>query len=135
MSASPEKLLPRSKRGIDLTRYVGAATAEEKQGIFEIPFATAWFKSQSIRGGIVPLRQYQPTLKKLIESGRMTPSFVFDKEIHIEEAAKTYTEFSNHDFIKSVIRFDRNEKDIIGEEEEETSEAPQKKRKRNGVSA
>jgi threonine dehydrogenase-like Zn-dependent dehydrogenase len=45
----------------------------------------------------------------LIESGRVKPSFVFDREIHIEEAAKTYTEFSNHDFIKSVIRFDWNE--------------------------
>jgi hypothetical protein len=47
---------------------------------------------------------------------------------------KTYTEFSNHDFIKSVIRFDRNEKDGVSEEEEK-AEVPQKKRKRNGVSA
>ena len=114
---------------------IGAANAQEKKGIFEIPFAQSWFKSQTIRGGIVPLRQYQPTLKKLIESGRVKPSFVFEREIHIEDAAKTYTEFSNHDFIKSVIRFDRNEKDGVSEEEEEKAEVPQKKRKRNGVSA
>jgi threonine dehydrogenase-like Zn-dependent dehydrogenase len=112
----------------------GAATAEEKKGIFEIPLATVWLKSQTIRGGIVPLRQYQPTLKKLIESGRMTPSFVFDKEIHIEDAAKAYTEFSNHDFIKTVIRFEKTENDILAEDEEEKAEQPQKKRKRNGVS-
>ena len=118
-----------------ICEFVGAATAEEKKGILKIPFADAWFKSQSIKGGVVPLRQYQPTLKKLIESGRVKPSFVFDKEIHIEDAAKAYTEFSNHDFIKTVIRFDRNDKDTVSEEEEEKAEVPQKKRKRNGVSA
>lgn len=80
------------------------------------------------------MRQYQSVLKKLIESGRVTPSFVFDKEIHIEDAAKAYTEFSNHDFIKTVIRFDGAENGSVAEDEEEKVEQPQKKRKRNGVS-
>ena len=114
---------------------LGAATAEERQGVFEIPFAQAWFKSQSIKGGIVPLRQYQSVLKKLIESGRVKPSFVFDREIHVEDAAKAYTEFSNHDFIKTVIRFEENGSESVAGDEEERIAQPQKKRKRNGVSA
>jgi hypothetical protein len=81
------------------------------------------------------LREYQPVLKKLIESGRVNPSFVFDREIHIEDAAKAYTEFSNHDFIKTVIRFDGTESEGVAEDDEEKAEQPQKKRKRNGVSS
>jgi threonine dehydrogenase-like Zn-dependent dehydrogenase len=41
-----------------------------------------------------------------IDSGKVQPNFVFDKEITIEEAAEVYTEFSDHDFIKALIRFD-----------------------------
>jgi hypothetical protein len=71
----------------------------------------------------------------LIESGRVKPSFVFDREIHIDDAAKAYTEFSNHDFIKTVIRFERAEIENVAEAEEEKTEQPQKRRKRNGVPA
>ncbi|KAG0652516.1 putative zinc-type alcohol dehydrogenase [Hyphodiscus hymeniophilus] len=117
--------------GVYSPEDAGAATAQEKKGIFEIPFASAWFKSQSIKGGIVPLRQYQPVLKKLIESGRVKPSFVFDREIRIEDAAKAYTEFSNHDFIKTVICFEGGGSDSVVEDKEEKVEQP-KKRRRNG---
>ena len=81
----------------------------------------------------MPLRQYQPVLKKLIESGRAKPSFVFDRELRIEDAAKAYKEFSDHDFIKSYISFEVGEHGELGEEEK--SESPQKKRKRNGTEA
>ena len=78
------------------------------------------------------MRQYQPALKKLIESGRAKPSFVFDKELRIEDAPEAYQEFSDHDFIKSVIRFDDGENGSRVEEEECEEKAPtQKKRKRN----
>jgi threonine dehydrogenase-like Zn-dependent dehydrogenase len=58
-----------------------------------------------MQGGAVPMRKYQLSLKKLIESGRANPGSIFDKEIRIEEAGKAYIEFSDHDFIKAVIRF------------------------------
>lgn len=109
-----------------------------KQGIFEIPFGESWLKSQTIRSGIVPLRQYQPALKRLIESGRAKPSFVFDRELRIEEAAEAYKEFSDHDFIKSVIRLDDGENGSLIEEEEKESvekSSAQKKRKKNGAHA
>jgi threonine dehydrogenase-like Zn-dependent dehydrogenase len=105
-----------------------------RKGIIEIPFGESWLKSQTIRSGIVPLRQYQPALKKLIESGRAKPSFVFDKELRIEDAPEAYQEFSDHDFIKSVIRFDGENGSLIEEESEEKAPT-QKKRKRNGAYA
>ena len=106
-----------------------------KKGIFEIPFGESWLKSQTIKSGIVPLRQYHAPLKRLIESGRAKPSFVFDREIRIEDAPKAYQEFSDHDFIKSVIRLDDGEESLIEEEEAEDKSSAQKKRKRNGAHA
>ena len=107
-----------------------------KKGIFEIPFGEAWFKGVIIKSGIVPLRQYHPALKRLIESGRAKPSFVFDREIRIEDAPAAYKEFSDHDFIKSVIRLDDGEEgSLIEEDEIEEKSSAQKKRKRNGAHA
>lgn len=107
-----------------------------KKGLFEIPFGESWLKGQSIKSGIVPLRQYQPALKRLIESGRAKPSFIFDRELRIEDAAEAYKEFSDHDFIKSVIRLDGGEKwSLIEDEEVEEKSSVQKKRKRNGTHA
>ncbi|PMD58295.1 putative S-glutathione dehydrogenase, partial [Hyaloscypha bicolor E] len=86
--------------------------------------------------GIVQLRQYQPALKRLIESGRAKPSFIFDRELRIEDAAEAYKEFSDHDFIKSVIRLDGGENgSLIDNEKVEEKSSAQKKRTRNGAHA
>lgn len=107
-----------------------------KKGIFEIPFGESWLKGQSIKSGIVQLRQYQPALKRLIESGRAKPSFIFDRELRIEDAAEAYKEFSDHDFIKSVIRLDGGENgSLIDNEKVEEKSSAQKKRTRNGAHA
>jgi hypothetical protein len=113
----------------------GAATPLARKGIFEIPVGTAWLKSQTIKGGTVPIRQYQQNLKRLIESGRAKPGFVFEREVKIEEAAKAYRQFSDHDFIKAVIRFDDIENGALIEENEDKveNETLHKKRKRNEV--
>lgn len=80
------------------------------------------------------MRQYQPALKKVIESGRARPSFVFDRELRIEDAPEAYQESSDHDFIKSVILFDDGENGSLIKEEESEEKAPtQQKRKRNGA--
>ena len=105
-----------------------------KKGIFEIPFGEAWIKSVSIKGGLVPLRTYQPALKRLIESGRAKPSFIFDRELRIEDAPEAYREFSDHDFIKSVIILDGEKNGHFNKGEESEEEAPTpRKRRRNGV--
>ncbi|KAG4440731.1 hypothetical protein IFR05_003775 [Cadophora sp. M221] len=121
--------------GVYLPQDPRGATPALKKGIFEIPFGESWFKSQTIRSGIVPLREYQPALLKLIISGRAKPSFIVDRELRIDEAPEAYQEFSDHDFIKSVIRFgdfeDKEESSSVEEEEER----PLRKRKRNAGSA
>lgn len=109
---------------------IGAATSDEQKGFLSIPVATAWFKGQTIKGGIVPIRDYQVKLKQLIESDRVKPSLVFDKEILIEDAPKAYKEFSDHDFIKTWIRIEHVEVSHKGEEKTET---PPKKRRRNAA--
>jgi threonine dehydrogenase-like Zn-dependent dehydrogenase len=98
-----------------------------KKGIFEIPFGESWLKGQSIKSGIVQLRQFQPALKRLIESGRAKPSFIFDRELRIEDAPEAYKEFSNHDFIKSVIRLDGEKGSLIDNDKVEEKSSAQKK--------
>ncbi|KAH8819315.1 putative S-glutathione dehydrogenase [Xylogone sp. PMI_703] len=44
-------------------------------------------------------------LKTLIERADAKPSFVFTKEFSIEEGAKAFREFSDHEIVKGVIRF------------------------------
>jgi hypothetical protein len=86
-----------------------------------------------MQGGAVPIREYQLSLKKLIESGRANPGSIFDKEIRLEDAEKAYIEFSDHDCMKAVIRFGDDPENLI--EDENGENAPlEKKRKRNGVS-
>ena len=104
-----------------------------KKGIFEIPFGESWIKGQSIKSGIVQLRQFQPALKRLIESGRAKPSFIFDRELRIEDAPEAYKEFSDHDFIKSVIRLDGEKGSLIDNDKVEEESSAQKKRKKNGA--
>jgi hypothetical protein len=72
----------------------------------------------------------------LIESGKAKPSFIFDRELRIEDAAEAYKEFLDHDFIKSVIRLDDGENgSLIDNEKVEEKSLAQKKRKRNGAHA
>jgi hypothetical protein len=114
-------------------RLLGASTADAKKGIFKFPFGDFWEKSQTMQGGAVPIRKYQLSLKKLIESGRANPGFIFDKEIRIEDAGKAYVEFSDHDFVKAVIRFGDDPEKLTEDENGEKVHL-EKKRKRNGVS-
>jgi len=129
--ASHNKPFPFSD--VIINSLLGASTADAKKGIFKFPFGDFWEKSQTMQGGTVPIRKYQLSLKKLIESGRANPGFIFDKEIRIEDAGKAYIEFSDHDFIKAVIRFGDDPEKLIEEENGEKVHV-EKKRKRNGVS-
>lgn len=58
-----------------------------------------------MKGGSVTSNTLHEPLKRLIESGVATPSFVFEKGIEIDEVPETYQEFSNHDILKPYIRF------------------------------
>ena len=106
-----------------------------RKGIFEIPFGESWLKGQSIKSGIVQLRQFQPALKRLIESGRAKPSFIFDRELRIEDAPEAYKEFSDHDFIKSVIRLDGEKGSLIDNDKVEEKSSAQKNIQKNGALA
>jgi hypothetical protein len=116
-----------------INSLLGASTVDAKKGIFKFPFGDFWEKSQTMQGGAVPIRKYQLSLKKLIESGKAIPGFIFDKEIRIEGAGKAYIGFSDHDFIKTVIRFGDDPEKLIEDENGEKVHL-EKKRKRNGVS-
>jgi threonine dehydrogenase-like Zn-dependent dehydrogenase len=56
----------------------------------------------------VQIQLYQALLKTLIDSGKAKPSFVFDKEYDIKDAAKAYEDFSEHKIIKAVFRFPKH---------------------------
>ena len=56
--------------------------------------------------GVVAPMNRAPALKKLIEDGKASPSFVFGKEIFIDEAPETYRKFLKHEILKAVIRFE-----------------------------
>ena len=47
-----------------------------------------------------------PALKKLIKDGKAGSSCVFGIEISIDEAPKTYREFSKHEILNALIRFE-----------------------------
>ena len=53
------------------------------------------------------IRLYQDLLKNLIESGKAKPSFIFDREFRIEEAAKAFRDFSDRKIIKAWFNFER----------------------------
>ncbi len=119
--------------GVYLTSDEAAPTSAEKKGILKVPLDLIRMKSLSIKGGIVPLRQYQPQLQKLIESGRAKPSFVFDREFRLEDAASAYTQFSNLDFIRCVLRVDESIlSGVVVEDVDDEKATPPKKRTRNG---
>ena len=72
-----------------------------------VPIGELWLKGISIKGGIIGAG-YKPTqllLKNLIERDGARPSFVFDKEFKIEQAAEAFREFSDHKIVKAVFRF------------------------------
>ncbi|KAH8784305.1 putative S-glutathione dehydrogenase [Hyaloscypha finlandica] len=121
--------------GVYIPEDAGGATPALKKGIFEIPFGESWIKGQSIKSGIVQLRQFQPALKRLIESGRAKPSFIFDRELRIEDAPEAYKEFSDHDFIKSVIRLDGEKGSLIDNDKVEEKSSAQKNIQKNGALA
>lgn len=87
---------------------LSALNALSTRDILEIPIGTWRYKNLSIKVGSVSTRSLIPKLKAHIDGGKAKPSFVFDKEIHIEGGAAAYAWFSDHDFIKAHIKFDRH---------------------------
>ncbi|TAQ86646.1 hypothetical protein B7494_g5019 [Chlorociboria aeruginascens] len=95
--------------GVYIPNDPNAPTAAAKNGLVTIPFGTVWLKSLSIKGGLAEPRPFQEVLKKLIDEGKAKPSFVFEKTFGIEEGPMAYREFSDHKFVKCVIRFEHGE--------------------------
>ncbi|RFU34661.1 hypothetical protein B7463_g1593, partial [Scytalidium lignicola] len=106
----------KSGGGIGLTGVypphdIGATTKATSKGILSFPVGEFWLKGLSIKGGVITTDLYKPTqllLKNLIERHNAKPSFVFDKEFRIEQAAEAFREFSEHKIIKGVFRFEKD---------------------------
>jgi hypothetical protein len=79
---------------------------------------------------VVPLRQYQPALKKLIDSGRAKPGFIFDKKLRIDGAVKAIEDFSNRKFIKAYIIHVREKGSSDVDDDVDNSRDLERKRKR-----
>lgn len=75
------------------------------------PFGEWWFKSLSIKGGLVDTRRHQKLLQNLIESGKAKPSFVFDRKFHIDQANEAYLLFSKQFVTKAYFSFDNAQVD------------------------
>lgn len=50
------------------------------------------------------IHPYQDLLKKLVDSGKAKPSFVFDGEFTIDQGAEAFELFSEHKLVKAVFR-------------------------------
>ncbi|CAG8950441.1 hypothetical protein HYFRA_00006937 [Hymenoscyphus fraxineus] len=92
--------------GVWTTEDVGGSTEDEKRGVIPLPIGQILTKSLSIRGGPAKIQLYQNALKKLIDSGKAKPSFVFTDEVRIEDGPKAYRKFADKKTIKVVFRFD-----------------------------
>lgn len=64
----------------------------------------------------------------MIESGKANPSFVFDGEYKIEDAAKAFKDFSEHKIIKAVFKFDKAAEN--GRRKGDNAETSARKRRR-----
>lgn len=91
----------------------GGSSKDAKKGILPVPIGDLWLKGINLKGGIIGAEAYKQTqllLKNLIERDNAKPSFVFDREFGIDEAAEAFRNFSDHKLIKAVFRFDKYEK-------------------------
>jgi threonine dehydrogenase-like Zn-dependent dehydrogenase len=83
----------------------GAPKANTIPANIDFPISQLWIKGLSLKGSVISATDYIPEILPMIESGRAKPSFVFSKEISIEEAQKGYERFSKHLETKVAIRF------------------------------
>ena len=72
----------------------------------KVPFGAAFNKSLVLRMGQTPVHRYFEPLLKLIESGKLDPSFVITHELPLVDAADGYRIFANRedDCVKVVLR-------------------------------
>uniref|UniRef100_L2FML7 Alcohol dehydrogenase, putative n=1 Tax=Colletotrichum fructicola (strain Nara gc5) TaxID=1213859 RepID=L2FML7_COLFN len=87
-----------------LEKSAGAPKADEMRPELKFPFADAWFKSITIKLGIVELLETVPALVRLIENGRARPGFVVTSEVDIDEAPKMYSRFDKKLETKVLLR-------------------------------
>ncbi|CAG8960305.1 hypothetical protein HYFRA_00012379 [Hymenoscyphus fraxineus] len=92
--------------GVQSPKDLGKGTDDEKKGIIPFPIGEFFGKNLSMKGGPAIIRPYQELLRRMIESGKAKPSFVFSKSYDIREAQVAYRDFSEQKIIKAVFRFD-----------------------------
>lgn len=87
----------------------GTPLSNGKEGEFSVNIGSLWTKGISMVAGVVEMRELQPILRDLIESGRAKPSFVIDVILsNLDEAPNAYRRFEKRQIQKPVIRLSRN---------------------------
>ncbi|KAI8312988.1 S-(hydroxymethyl)glutathione dehydrogenase [Colletotrichum sp. SAR11_59] len=106
-----------------LEKSAGAPKADEMRPELKFPFADAWFKSITIKLGIVELLETVPALVRLIENGRARPGFVVTSEVDIDEAPKAYGRFDKKLETKVLLRGPGKEgrEDFVWEAEQQSN--------------
>ncbi|KAF9884688.1 hypothetical protein FE257_001317 [Aspergillus nanangensis] len=95
----------------------GAPLRTGKEGVFPVLTGLWWAKSLAINGGVAEIRRLQPTLQRLIESGRAKPSFVISEVLHsLEEVPGVYERFARRQIGKPVVQlaYDDHDREMGG---------------------
>ncbi|KAF9879525.1 hypothetical protein CkaCkLH20_03068 [Colletotrichum karsti] len=106
-----------------MERSEGAPNADQMKKELSFPFADAWFKSVTIKFGIVELLETVPALVRLIESGRARPGFLVTSEVDLDEAPKAYKRFDKKLETKVLFRGPGKEgrEDFVWEADQHTN--------------
>lgn len=74
--------------------------------------STIVFRNVGLRGGVAPARAYIPELLDDVLEGRINPGRVFDFETDLDGIAEAYKAMDERRAIKSLIRIDKNKKEM-----------------------
>ncbi|KAK4163720.1 alcohol dehydrogenase GroES-like domain-containing protein [Cladorrhinum sp. PSN259] len=83
----------------------GAPRGGDMDPIIGVDMSTAWAKSLTLRGGIMPIYELLPRLFELVRTGRARLDFVVSAQMSIEDAARAYQRFDNKLETKVVFHF------------------------------
>lgn len=83
------------------------AEGKAKEGVYDLPWGTMWYKGLSIGTGQCPVKNYIEPLREVILSGHANPGTIVSHHISIDEAPSIYEKFDKRTegVTKAVITF------------------------------
>ncbi|KAK2025184.1 alcohol dehydrogenase GroES-like domain-containing protein [Colletotrichum zoysiae] len=82
----------------------GAPNGSKINPNISFPITDFWFKSLTIRGGIVQGRNTFAALVRLVENGQARPGFIVTAEFDLDDAPKAYKRFDEKREVKVLFR-------------------------------